>query len=407
GSVEDITERKRSEAERQVTTEIVHAISVSDGLADLLGRTHTALQKVLDAQNCFVALYEPSTGVFNFPFFVDQTEPVPPPQMVWRSCAAYVYRAGRAMIISPKSFYRLVEEEEVESSRRPPASFLGVPLRTTAGSIGVLVVQNYQRENAYTRRDMEFLSSIGDQIALAIERKRAEGRIRESEARLRVLIEQLPAVVWTVDKDLRFTSVLGAGLARLNLRPNQIVGLTLQEYFETSDPTYLPFAAHHRAIAGEPVTFHVEWKNGSYACHVEPLRGGEGEVLGAICMALDITDRKELEERFRQAQKMEAVGRLAGGIAHDFNNLLMVIQGYADLLSERLSVEDPLRRNAEQIQIASQRATALTQQLLAFSRKQILAPKILNIQTVVSEMEKMLRRLIGEDIQLDTSSVQD
>ncbi|HWF37211.1 MAG TPA: PAS domain S-box protein [Candidatus Acidoferrales bacterium] len=407
GTVEDITERKRSESERQVTTEIVHAISVSDTLADLLSSMHLALLKVLDAQNCFVALYEPSTGVFNFPFFVDQVEPVPPPQMVWRSCAAYVYRAGRAMIISPKSFYRLVEEEEVESSRRPPASFVGVPLRTTAGSIGVLVVQNYQPENAYTRRDMEFLSSIGDQIALAIERKRAEGRIRESEARLRVLIEQLPAVLWTVDKDLRFTSVLGAGLARLNLRPNQIVGLSLQEYFETSDPTYLPFAAHRRAIAGEPVTFHVEWKNGSYACHVEPLRGGEGEVLGAICMALDITDRKELEERFRQAQKMEAVGRLAGGIAHDFNNLLMVIQGYADLLSERLSVEDPLRRNAEQIQIASQRATALTQQLLAFSRKQILAPKILNIQTVVSEMEKMLRRLIGEDIQLDTSSAKD
>jgi CheY-like chemotaxis protein len=85
----------------------------------------------------------------------------------------------------------------------------------------------------------------------------------------------------------------------------------------------------------------------------------------------------------------------------------MVIQGYADLLSERLAVEDPLRRNAEQIQIASQRATALTQQLLAFSRKQILAPKILNVQSVVSEMEKILRRLIGEDIHLETSAAKD
>jgi two-component system cell cycle sensor histidine kinase/response regulator CckA len=407
GTAEDITDRKRSEIDRQVTTEVVHAISISDNLTDLLGRTHKALQRVLDAKNCFVALYEPSTGVFNFPFFVDQAAPVPPPQMVWRSCAAYVYRAGRAMLISPKLFYELVAQEEVELSRSPAASFLGIPLRTTAGSIGVLVVQNYERENAYTKRDLEFLSGIADQIAFAIERKRGESRIRESEARLRVLIEQLPAVLWTVDKDLRFTSVLGAGLARLNLRPNQIVGLPLQEYFETSDPTFLPFAAHRRAVAGEPATFHVEWKNGSYACHVEPLRGGEGEVLGAICMALDITDRKELEERFRQAQKMEAVGRLAGGIAHDFNNLLMVIQGYADLLAERLAMEDPLRRNAEQIQIASQRAAALTQQLLAFSRKQILAPKILNIQNVVGEMEKILRRLIGEDIQLETSSEKD
>ena len=222
-----------------------------------------------------------------------------------------------------------------------------------------------------------------------------------------MLIEQLPAaMLWTVDKDLRFTSVLGAGLARWKVRPNQIAGLTLQEYFGVlNDPTFLPFAAHRRAIAGEPVTFHIEWKNASYACWMSrPLRGGEGEVLGAICMALDITDRKELEERFRQAQKMEAVGRLAGGIAHDFNNLLMVVQGYADLLAERLPADNPLRRNAEQIQIASQRASALTQQLLAFSRKQILAPKILNIQTVVGDMEKMLRRMIGEDIQLEINT---
>ena len=170
------------------------------------------------------------------------------------------------------------------------------------------------------------------------------------------------------------------------------------------DQTFLPIAAHRRAITGEPVTFHVEWKGGSYTCHVEPLRTAEGELQGAICMALDITDRKQLEEQLRQAQKMEAVGRLAGGIAHDFNNLLMVIQGYADLLTERLAEGDPLRRNAEQIQTASQRATSLTRQLLAFSRKQMLAPKVLSIQSVVAEMEKILRRLIGEDIQLETSS---
>jgi two-component system, cell cycle sensor histidine kinase and response regulator CckA len=407
GTVENITDRKRSEVERQVTTEIVHAISVTDNLPDLLTSMHVALQKVLDAHNCFVALYEPSTGVFNFPFFVDQIETVPPPQMVWRSCAAYVYRAGHAMLIPAARFDELVAQEEVEQCRNPAASWLGVPLRATKGAIGVLVVQNYERQGVYTQRDLEFLSTIADQIAFAIERKRAEGRIRESEARLRVLIEQLPAVLWTVDKDLRFTSVLGAGLARLGLRPNQIAGLTLQEYFETSDPTFVPFAAHRRAVDGEPMTFHVEWKNGSYACHVEPLRGGEGEVLGAICMALDITDRKELEERFRQSQKMEAVGRLAGGIAHDFNNLLMVIQGYADLLTERLGADNPLCRNAEQIQVASQRATGLTRQLLAFSRKQILAPKILSIQAVVGDMEKILRRLIGEDIQLETSSDKD
>jgi len=407
GTIEDVTARKRAELERQATFEIIHSVNNTENLDDLLKRIHQALAKVLYAGNCFVALYEPSTGMFHFPFWTDQFDVAPPPQKVGRSCTAYVYRTGRAMLIPQKAFDRLAAEGEVELVGTPSPSWLGAPLRTPSATIGVLVVQHYEAENAYTERDLEFLSSVGGQIAVAIERKRAEAKVRESEARLRVLVEQLPAVLWTVDKDLRFTSAVGAGLARLGLNSERLSGKTLFDYFETADNTLLPIASHRRAVAGEPVTFHVEWKGGSYACHAEPLRGADGQVTGAICMSLDVTDRKQLEEQLRQAQKMEAVGRLAGGIAHDFNNLLMVIQGYADLLTERLPAGDPLHRNAEQIQMAAQRATSLTRQLLAFSRKQMLAPKVLNVQSVVADMERILRRLIGEDITLETSGVPD
>jgi len=407
GTAEDITSRKRAELERQVTTDIVRAVNLTDNLDDLLRRIHSALTEVLDADNCFVALHDPATGMFHFPFFMDKFDPPPPAQRMDRSCTAYVFRNGRAASIPQQEFARLAESGEVELVGTPSASWLGVPLQTPSSTIGVLVVQNYHRENAYDERDLQFLSSVGGQIALAIERKRSEERVRESEARLRVLVEQLPAVLWTVDRNFRFTSALGLGLAQLGLKPNEIVGLSLKDYFGTADPSFAPISAHRRAIAGERVAFSLEWKDNSYACHVEPLRDSTGHVHGAICMSLDVTDRRKLEEQFRQAQKMEAVGRLAGGIAHDFNNLLMVIQGYADLLSERLPAGESLRRNAEQIQAAAQRAAALTRQLLAFSRKQILAPKVLNVNSVVAEMEKMLRRVIGEDIELQTVSTDD
>jgi signal transduction histidine kinase/ActR/RegA family two-component response regulator len=127
-----------------------------------------------------------------------------------------------------------------------------------------------------------------------------------------------------------------------------------------------------------------------------------GPIRGAG-VAVDVTDRRFLEEQLRQSQKMEAVGHLAGGIAHDFNNILTVIKGYSGLALEVLSKDDPLWSYLEDIQKAGLRAASLTSQLLAFSRKQVLQPKVVNLNSIVSEVENLLRRVIGEDIQLRTA----
>src|SRR5205085_2348282 len=121
----------------------------------------------------------------------------------------------------------------------------------------------------------------------------------------------------------------------------------------------------------------------------------------------DLTQQKHLEEQLLQSQKMEAVGRLAGGVAHDFNNLLVAINGYSELTMRRLKEDDPLRHHVEEIKKAGERAAALTRQLLAFSRKQVLQPRVLDLNAVVSEMEKMLRRLIGEDMEFRTALASD
>ncbi len=129
--------------------------------------------------------------------------------------------------------------------------------------------------------------------------------------------------------------------------------------------------------------------------------GGATEIVGSWS---DVTQRKQLEEQFRQAQKMEAIGRLAGGVAHDFNNLLTIINGYGTLVLTRLPADDPTREMIREVVAAGDRAAGLTRQLLAFSRKAFIEPRVLDLKVLVGDLQKMLRRIIGEDIQLTVAS---
>jgi PAS domain S-box-containing protein len=245
------------------------------------------------------------------------------------------------------------------------------------------------------------LANLGSTINSMLEDLEIGQVERHAErARLSVMVEKMPAVLWTTDGQLQIDSAMGAGLDSLGLRAREPIGLPLMDFFFTEDPNAAPIAAHRRALEGHSVAYDVTWKDLRFESHVQPLRNSEGAIQGVIGVALDITERERLTDQLRQSQKMQAVGELAGGVAHDFNNLLMVVKGHAQLLLDRMPESSPLRLSVEQVEKAADRAASLTRQLLAFSRKQVLQPRVLDLNEAVNGMIKMFSRVIGENIEM-------
>jgi PAS domain S-box-containing protein len=230
--------------------------------------------------------------------------------------------------------------------------------------------------------------------------ERVQKARHEERTRLAIMIENMPAIIWTTDADFRFTYHTGSALEPLGFRAEEALGKTLFQYFGTEDPNFPVIAAHRKALAGETLSFELEWQKRSFDCYVQPLRGPQGDLIGVIGVALDVTDRKHLTDQLRQSQKMQAIGELAGGVAHDFNNLLMVVKGHAQLLFDRMPKDPSLHHSVQQMERAADRAASLTRQLLAFSRKQVLQPRVLDMNDVVTSMIKMFSRVIGENIEM-------
>jgi PAS domain S-box-containing protein len=153
---QDISDRKRVEAEFRIISEIIHGVTTTSNLDELLQLIHRAIGKILYAENCFVALYDPETELLHMQFFVDKYDPPPPPLEVGKGLTAYVFRKGHAMLMTSDVVNQLIEQGEVESVGTDSPIWLGIPLRTPAGIIGVLVVQHYEDKNAYCRQDVEF-----------------------------------------------------------------------------------------------------------------------------------------------------------------------------------------------------------------------------------------------------------
>jgi len=232
--------------------------------------------------------------------------------------------------------------------------------------------------------------------------RRAVQALRDTEGRFRLLFAANPHPMWVVDLDtLRFLEVNDAAVRRYGYSREEFLAMRLTQIRPPDEvPKLLDALADetgirefgiwkHRAKNGELVTAEV---------HAEPINFAGCPAM--LVLSQDISERQKLEEQLRQSQKMEAVGTLAGGIAHDFNNLLTVIKGYSCLVLDRVKDDEQLAREVGQIEKAAEKAATLTRQLLAFSRRQVLQPRNINLNAIVASVDNMLRRVIGEHIEI-------
>jgi two-component system, cell cycle sensor histidine kinase and response regulator CckA len=520
--------QRRAEEERRIISEIVQGVLTAPALDEFLSLVHRSISQLVFADNCFVMLHDLEHDINHYEFWVDKSDARPVPRPMGKGFASYVLREGKPLLLNEGTRRRMIERGEVEQIGSSSSSWLGVPLRTPQRNIGVLVLQDYDDADTYSQRDLEFVSSVGDQIAMAIERKRSEQEIRlqataleatanamvitdtagnitwvnpaftaltgytsdeavgenprllnsgkhsndlyrdlwstllagnvwqgemvnrrkdgslyieeqvitpvtsesgevinfiavkqditerrhaekaliESEERYRELVENAIDIIYTHDLQGNFTSVNKAaeritGYAREEAMSMNIAHTIVPEYLEKAREMVQSKLAGRDVTAYELEILAKDGRRVAVEVNTRVIfQNGQPYAIQGI--ARDITERKHLEEQFLQAQKMEAIGLLAGGIAHDFNNLLTAISGYSDLTLKKMEPDHPLRPNVEEIKDAGARAANLTGQLLAFSRKQVLKPRVHNVNAVITEIERMLKRIIRESVELRT-----
>jgi len=405
-SYRDITEQRRTEELNSALYAIAARNQATEDLQQFYAAIHNIVGQLMNAKNFYIALYDPQTQLLSFPYFVDEVDTAPEPKHLGKGLTEYVIRTGEPLLATPAVFEDLVQRGEVELIGAPSVDWLGVPLKSSATSIGALVVQSYYEHIRFGERDREILKFVSQQLASAIEHKRYEEALRRSEARYRSLILAAAYGIYRCTLDGRFLDVNPALISMLGYASAEdLLKLDPHEIFVNTQELHRLTGEYRRT--GNLNGVEVQWKRKDGRIITVRLSGRavDGpdepeEVLELI--AEDITDRRQLEEQFRQAQKMEAVGRLAGGVAHDFNNLLMVINGYTEVLLEQLEPESSMHQKVYSIQQAADRAATLTRQLLAFSRKQLLEMKVVDVNTVIADMERLLRPLIGENIELVT-----
>jgi PAS domain S-box-containing protein len=416
GIAEDITERRRHEEEVRLLQTITLAVTQAE---DLRAALEVVLRRVCEATGWVLGqawLPDPGRGVLvcNPAWHTTLGGTCPFRAASERSSFApghglpgRVWRSGRPAwipdVTRDDSFPR-VEEARAAGLRA------GMAVPVLAGEEVVAVIEFFMPEaRAEDDRVRELVRSVAAQLGSVVRHKQAEEELRRSQRRYETLVNSVEGIVWEADeRTFRFTFV--------SRQAERLLGHPPERWL--ADPSFWPDHLHpedrHHAVASwraavdlrrdYHLTYRMRAADGREVWLLDRVNVvTEGDRVVALRgVMVDVTQQKHLEEQFSQAQKMEAVGRLAGGVAHDFNNLLTAVMGYSQMLLLRLGPQDPARELVAEIHKAGERAAGVTRQLLAFSRKSVLRPTVVNVNDVITGMQKMLCTLIGEDVELTT-----
>ncbi len=399
---QNITDRKRQDNLRQALFDIAVAADQVQTLEELYKRVHEIINTVVPADSFYIALYDEKNSELNFPYYVDMVDIPLNKRRSGRGRTDYVLRTGTAVLLDSSAELVLRQRGEIVTSGKPTAVWLGVPLKIDEKAIGVMAVQHYTNPKTYDQSHLQMLENISSHVAKVIGRKHAEEEKIRAEARFYKAFHASPI-------GMSIATLTDGIFLDVNEALTRVSGYEFAELIgKGSIILYADPEDRARMVAllrdGQPVRdFHCELRTKSGVKRSVQVAAERLEVQDTECVLVlvrDTTEQEILERQLRQSQRMEAVGNLAAGVAHDFNNLLGIILGYSELLTDRNISDEIHQQRLEAVRNAVESATVLTRQLLAFSRKQILQPVILDLNLAVQQLNTMLRHLIGENIEV-------
>lgn len=415
-----IDELRQNELIIRTLLDIANQASFSSDLQGLYRSIHQALSRIVDTTNFYIALYNEKEDSIEFPYAVDLVDKRYSPLTSISSKATLtgqVIFSGKPLLIDREGITNFQAHAGLEIPQCTISEiWMGVPLKIDDVVLGVMVVQSYERRDMYNKTDVAIMARVADHVAVAIERQRMKDALVKSEERFRMSLDAANEGLWdwNIEKNEVFYSPKYWTMLGL---PHHNEMLDIGTWLDLMHPedAKAAYEANRKSIDGKNESFDVEFRmrtvDGSWKwvrSRGKVIdRDENGRARRMLGTHSDIDKRKKFEEererlekQLNQAKKMESVGRLAGGVAHDFNNMLSVIKGHVEMALEEINGDEPVRNDLLQIEQAANHSADLTRQLLAFARKQTVAPRLIDINETIVNLLSILKRLLGERIEL-------